>query len=173
MRTSTRAKHSFLFLQQQTLGRRLGQKSPPPLTDVPSKVVVLLLLNLCFLLLPLFVGVQCLVSVVLSVLSYFVTIMLRKTESLLLLYSKTCVKRPLKKRQNKEISMTNDILMLPQGCHSISISKFPDFFTDFSLTFNRFPNPFGRPILAIFIHRLFEDLAKIFELADLIFKEKS
>ena len=55
-----------------------------------------------------------------------------------------------------------------QGCHSISISKFPDF----SLTFNRFPDPFGRPILAIFIHRLFEDFAQIFELADLIFKEK-
>ena len=56
-----------------------------------------------------------------------------------------------------------------QGCHSISISKFPDF----SLTFNRFPDPFGRPILAIFIHQLFEDFAQIFELADLIFKKKS
>ena len=56
-----------------------------------------------------------------------------------------------------------------QGCHSISISKFPDF----SLTFNHFPDPFGRSILAIFIHRLFEDFAQIFELADLIFKEKS
>ena len=33
--------------------------------------------------------------------------------------------------------------------------------------------PFGRPILAIFIHRLFKDFAQIFELADLIFKEKS
>ena len=56
-----------------------------------------------------------------------------------------------------------------QGCHSISISKFPDF----SLTFNGFPDPFGSPILAFFIHRLFEDFAQIFELADLIFKEKS
>ena len=55
-----------------------------------------------------------------------------------------------------------------QGCHSISISKFPDF----SLTFNHFPDPFGKPILAIFIHRLFEDSAQIFELADLIFKRK-
>ena len=51
--------------------------------------------------------------------------------------------------------------------------KVPWLFTDFSLTFNRFPDPFGRPILAIFIHRLFEDFAQIFELADLIFKEKS
>ena len=51
--------------------------------------------------------------------------------------------------------------------------KIPSLFTDFSLTFNRFPDPFGRPILAIFIHRLFEDFAQIFELADLIFKEKS
>ena len=41
------------------------------------------------------------------------------------------------------------------------------------MTFNRFPDPFGRTILAIFIHRLFEDFAQIFELADLIFKEKS
>ena len=47
---------------------------------------------------------------------------------------------------------------LGQGCHSISNSKFPDF----SLTFNHFPDPFGRPILAIFIHRLFEDFAQIF-----------
>ena len=46
-------------------------------------------------------------------------------------------------------------------------------FTDFSLTFNCFPDPFGRQILAIFIHRLFKDFAQIFELADLIFKEKS
>ena len=60
-------------------------------------------------------------------------------------------------------------LCASQGCHSISISKFHDF----SLTFNRFPDPFGRPILAIFIHRLFEDFAQIFELADLIFKEES
>ena len=60
-------------------------------------------------------------------------------------------------------------LIFIQGCHSISISKFPDF----SLTFNHFPDPFGRPILAIFIHQLFEDCAQIFELADLIFKEKS
>ena len=37
--------------------------------------------------------------------------------------------------------------------------KIPWLFTDFSLTFNRFPDPFGRPILAIFIHRLFEDFA--------------
>ena len=44
---------------------------------------------------------------------------------------------------------------------------------DFSLTFNHFPDPFERPILAIFIHRLFEDFAQIFELADVIFKEKS
>ena len=51
--------------------------------------------------------------------------------------------------------------------------KIPWLFTDFSLTLNRFPDPFGRPILAIFIHRLFEDFAQIFELADLIFKEKS
>ena len=51
--------------------------------------------------------------------------------------------------------------------------KIPWLFTDFSLTFNRFPDPFGRPILAIFIHRLFKDFAQIFELADLIFKEKS
>ena len=55
------------------------------------------------------------------------------------------------------------------GLPLISISKFNDFY----LTFNRFPDPFGRPILAIFIHRLFEDFAQIFELADLIFKEKS
>ena len=60
-------------------------------------------------------------------------------------------------------------LVTPQGCHSIIISEFPDF----SLTFYCFPDPFGRPILAIFIHRLFEDFAQIFELADLIFKEKS
>ena len=46
-------------------------------------------------------------------------------------------------------------------------------FPDFSLTFNRFPDPFGRPVLAIFIHRPFKDFAQIFELADLIFKEKS
>ena len=51
--------------------------------------------------------------------------------------------------------------------------KIPWLFTDFSLTFNRFPDPFGKQILAIFIHRLFEDFAQIFELADLIFKEKS
>ena len=51
--------------------------------------------------------------------------------------------------------------------------KIPWLFTDFSLTFNHFPDPFGRPILAIFIHLLFEDFAQIFELADLIFKEKS
>ena len=51
--------------------------------------------------------------------------------------------------------------------------KIPWLFTDFSLTFNRFPDPLGRPILAIFIHQLFEDFAQIFELADLIFKEKS
>ena len=42
-----------------------------------------------------------------------------------------------------------------------------------SLTFNCFPDPFGKPILAIFIHRLFEDFAQIFELADLLLKEKS
>ena len=48
--------------------------------------------------------------------------------------------------------------------------KIPWLFTDFSLTFNCFPDPFGRPILAIFIHRLFEDYAQIFELADLICK---
>ena len=40
-----------------------------------------------------------------------------------------------------------------------------------SLTFNRFPDPFGRTILAIFIHRLFEDFAQIFELADLSLKK--
>ena len=51
--------------------------------------------------------------------------------------------------------------------------KIPWLFTDFSLTFNCFPDPFGKPILAIFIHRLFEDFAQIFELADLILKEKS
>ena len=51
--------------------------------------------------------------------------------------------------------------------------KFPWLFNDFSLTFNRFPDPFGRPILAIFIHWLFEDSAQIFEFVDLIFKEKS
>ena len=51
--------------------------------------------------------------------------------------------------------------------------KIPRLFTDFSLTFNRFPDPFGRPVLAIFIHQLFDDFAQIFELADLIFKEKS
>ena len=51
--------------------------------------------------------------------------------------------------------------------------KIPWLFTDFSLTFKSFPDPFGKPILAIFIHRLYEDFAQIFELADLIFKEKS
>ena len=59
--------------------------------------------------------------------------------------------------------------VLPLNIHS----KIPWLYTDFSLTFNRFPDPFGRPILAIFIHRLFEDFAQKFELADLIFKEKS
>ena len=42
-----------------------------------------------------------------------------------------------------------------------------------SLTFDHFPDPFGRPILAIFIHRQFENFAQIFMLADSIFKEKS
>ena len=49
--------------------------------------------------------------------------------------------------------------------------KIPSLFTDFSLIFNRFPDPFRRPILAIFIHRLFEDFAQIFELADLSLKK--
>ena len=58
------------------------------------------------------------------------------------------------------------LLALSQGCHSISFSKFHDF----SLTFNCFPDPFGRPILVIFIHRQFEFFIQIFILTDLIFR---
>ena len=68
------------------------------------------------------------------------------------------------------------IRILSEGWSGLPLNihfKFPWFFTDFSLTFNCFPDPFGRPILAIFIHQLSEDFAQIFELADLIFKEKS
>ena len=42
-----------------------------------------------------------------------------------------------------------------------------------SLTFDRFPDRFGRSILAIFIHRQFEIFVQIFMHSDLIFKEKS
>ena len=69
---------------------------------------------------------------------------------------------------NSHISSCNTFQVkagLPLNIHF----KFPDF----SLTFNRFPDPFGRPILAIFIHLLLEDYAQILEFADLIFKEKS
>ena len=68
-----------------------------------------------------------------------------------------------------EKEITKLVTGLPLNIHF----KIPWLFTDFSLTFNRFPDPFGRPILAIFIHRLFENFVQIFELADLIFKEKS
>ena len=46
-------------------------------------------------------------------------------------------------------------------------------FTDFSLTFDRFPDRFGRSIFAIFIHRQLENFVQIFMCSDLIFKEKS
>ena len=42
-----------------------------------------------------------------------------------------------------------------------------------SMTFNRFPDPFGKPILAIFICRQFENFVQIFVFSNLIFKEKS
>ena len=42
---------------------------------------------------------------------------------------------------------------------------------DFSLTFNPFPDTFGRLILAIFIHRQFKNFVQVFMLADLIFKK--
>ena len=45
---------------------------------------------------------------------------------------------------------------ITQGCHSISFSKFPDF----SLNFDRFPDRFGRSILAIFIRRQLKILYK-------------
>ena len=61
------------------------------------------------------------------------------------------------------------LFIIQQGCYSISFSQFPDF----SLTFDHFPGPFGRPILAIFIHPQFENVVQICMLADLIFKEKS
>ena len=46
-------------------------------------------------------------------------------------------------------------------------------FTDFTLFFDRFPDPFRRPILAFFIHQQFENFVQIVMIADLIFKEKS
>ena len=49
----------------------------------------------------------------------------------------------------------------------LSFSKFPDF----SLTFDRFPDRFGRSILDIFIHRQLENFVQIFMRSDLIFKE--
>ena len=70
---------------------------------------------------------------------------------------------------NLNISQYQPIKIHEQGCNSISISKFPDF----SLTFDRFPDRFGRTILAILIHRQFENFVQIFMLSDLIFKEKS
>ena len=60
-------------------------------------------------------------------------------------------------------------LTIIQNCHSISFSKFPDF----SLTFDHFPDRFGRSILAIFIHRQLENFVQIFMHSDLFFKEKS
>ena len=58
----------------------------------------------------------------------------------------------------------------PENFHPCNIHlKFPDF----SLTFDHYPDPFGRPILAIFIHQQFENFVQIFMLADLIFKEKN
>ena len=51
--------------------------------------------------------------------------------------------------------------------------KIPWLFTDFSLTFDHFPDPLKRPILAIFIYRQLKNFVQIFMLADLIFKEKS
>ena len=51
--------------------------------------------------------------------------------------------------------------------------EIPWLFTDFSLAFDRFLDPFERPILAIFIHQQFENFIQIFMLADLIFKETS
>ena len=76
-----------------------------------------------------------------------------------------------------ELTIFSHVWMIP-GLNQYRVAtqypfQIPWLFTDFSLTFNRFPDPFGRPILAIFIHRLSEDFAQIFELADLIFKEKS
>ena len=70
------------------------------------------------------------------------------------------------------------------GLHNIAIdyyrvaTRYPfkmlGLFTDFSLTFDRFPDPFGRPILSILS---LIDSSKIFiqivMLADLILKEKS
>ena len=70
-------------------------------------------------------------------------------------------------------ALAGNIMLRTSGLPLNIHFKIPWLFTDFSLTFNRFPDPFGRPILAISIHRLFEDFAQIFELADLIFKEKS
>ena len=66
----------------------------------------------------------------------------------------------------------NLLLQILQGCHSISFSKLR-LFTDFSLTFDRFPDGFGRSILAIVIHRQLENFVQIFLHSDLIFKEKS
>ena len=42
-----------------------------------------------------------------------------------------------------------------------------------SLTFDRFPDRFGRSVLAIFIHRQLENFVQILMRSDLIFKEKS
>ena len=56
-----------------------------------------------------------------------------------------------------------------KGCNSISLTKFPNFF----LIFDLFPDHLRRPILAIFVHRQFENCVQIFMLADFIFKEKS
>ena len=53
------------------------------------------------------------------------------------------------------------------------VFKIPWLFTDFSLTFDRFPDRFGRSVLAIFIHRQLENFVQIFMQSDLIFKEKS
>ena len=53
------------------------------------------------------------------------------------------------------------------------VFKIPWLFTDFYLTFNRFPDRFGRSILAIFIHQQLENFVQIFMRSDLIFKEKS
>ena len=52
------------------------------------------------------------------------------------------------------------------------VFKIPWLFTDFSLTFYRFPDRFRRSILAIFIHRQLENFVQIFMLSDLIFKRK-
>ena len=41
------------------------------------------------------------------------------------------------------------------------------------MTFDRFPDPFERPILAIFILQQFKNFVQIFMYADLIFNEKS